>query len=90
MKHQGIVSETLRLLRQVYVINSDRGLAAEQGLAIGALSMQPLGEHQIKSAEQLHLLSRRKNISWFLGLYVTSLLSMSGLIGGVRWVLAFL
>lgn len=31
-----------------------------------------------------------QKISWFLGLYVGSLLSIGGIVGGVHWMLAFL
>jgi len=46
----------------------------------------------ITSRELLHLHSQHPshNISWFIGLYLASLLSMSGMMGGVRWMLAFL
>ena len=73
------------------LLNSVRGLVAEPELVIGESWTHPLRQgDRITSDKGLHLHSRRKNIIWFLGLYMTSLLSISGMIGGVRWLLTLL
>jgi hypothetical protein len=91
MKHQSMANESRRELGQLEISTYGNDLVAEPAMSISDLWTHPLRQRaRIRSDERLHLHSRRKNISWFLGLYMTSLLSMSGMISGVRWMLAFL
>jgi hypothetical protein len=39
---------------------------------------------------ELHLSRKAQNAGWFVGLYATSLISISAMMGAVRWILALL
>jgi fatty acid desaturase len=65
---------------------------------------QPMGPHDLTLASGAHPSSldvprtahgrkpalSLRNIGWFLGMYIVSLLSLAAMMNGLRWLLAFL
>lgn len=93
MKHQSMAVETRRELDRLEISRYGTDLAVEPAMAISDSWMGlllPSARENSDARQHLHSPSASRNVSWFVGLYITSLLSVSGLIGSVRWMLDFL
>jgi hypothetical protein len=93
MKHQSMAVETRRELERLNISRYGNDLAAEPAMTINdSWTNLLVPSVRVKSHARLHLHSQRasRNVGWFVGLYITSLLSVSGVISGVRWMLTLL
>jgi hypothetical protein len=91
MKQQRTATESLWPLGHAEVSGSTRRWAAEQGCAPGGSHRHPLTRSaRIAVAKPVPATLQRGQIAWFMGLYATSLASISGMIGATRWALSLL
>ena len=91
MKQQRTATESLWPLGHAEVSGSTRRFAAEQGRAPGLSHRHPLTRSaRVAVVKPLPDSLQRGQIGWFLGLYATSLASVSGMIGATRWALSLL